>query len=316
MNVFRRTVCGLIAGSSLLTAVSLLAQSAANESAPPAPLKSPVAVFRELLAMEPAERKQALAIRPPPIQERLAAKLQEYEILPPDFREQRLRETELRWYLLPLMAESRTNRAARLALIPEDQRKLVGERLEQWDLLPPPLQKELLNSELTADYFSQLQSAVTEKERQQILEQISPERRAELESGLERWRNFSESQRQKLLSSFNGFFELTPREKKKALNTLSDSERQQMEKTLEAYANLTPAQRVQCIRSFEKFAGMSLPQRQLFLKNAERWKEMSPGDREAWRQLVTVAPIMPITENTSSLPSPLSHRANASAATN
>jgi hypothetical protein len=311
MNVFRRTICGLIAGFGLLPAVSLLAQSAVNDAASPAPLKSPVAVFRELLAMDPAERAQALAIRPPQIQERLAAKLQEYEILPPDFREQRLRETELRWYLLPLMTESRTNRAARLALIPEDQRKLVGERLEQWDLLPPPLQEELLNSEMTADYFSQLQSAVTEKERQQILAQISPERRTELEAGLERWRNFSEDQRRKLLRGFNGFFELTPEEKKKALNTLSEAERQQMEKTLTAYANLTSGQRAQCIRSFEKFAGMSLPQRQLFLKSAERWKEMSPDEREAWRQLVTVAPIMPLTENAATLPTPLLRHVHA-----
>ena len=293
MNEFRRTVCSLIAGLGLLPAVSLWAQPGADESTSSAPLKSPVAVFRELLAMNSAERQQALSIRPPPVRERLAAKLQEYEILPPDFREQRLQETELRWYLLPLMAGPRTNRAARLAVIPEDERKIVAGRLEKWDLLPPPLQEELLNSEITADYFSQLQSAGTEQERREILGQISPERRAELEAGLARWRNFSDDQRQKLLRGFNGFFELTSQEKEKTLKTLSEAERQEMGKTLEAYARLTPAQRAQCLRSFQKFAGMSVPQRQLFLKNAERWKEMSADERQAWRQLVTVAPIMP-----------------------
>ena len=66
-----------------------------------------------------------------------------------------------------------------------------------------------------------------------------------------------------------------------------------MEKTLQTYASLSPGQRLQCIRSFEKFAGMSLEDRQAFLKNAERWILMTPAERESWRTLVKFAPMQP-----------------------
>jgi hypothetical protein len=260
--------------------------------AQPVAAQSPVAIFRELLAMSPTERNAMIAIRPPDSQKRILEKLEEYEILPGELRELRLRETELRWYLRPLMDEPRANRAARLALIPEEQRALVEERLQMWDLLPPPLQEEWKNDEMIANYFSQSQW-MTPKEREELLAQITPERRVELQKGLDQWSNMSEAQRQKTLAGFNKIFELTPEEKQKALNTVSDEERQQMEQTLASYAKLSPQQRMQCARSFEKFAGMSVAERQQFLKNAERWREMTPEERQKWRDLVSVAPILP-----------------------
>ena len=66
-----------------------------------------------------------------------------------------------------------------------------------------------------------------------------------------------------------------------------------MDKTLQAYAKLSPAQRVQCASSFQKFTGMTLAERQQFLKNAERWKLMSPTERQTWRELVNAAPLLP-----------------------
>ena len=75
---------------------------------------------------------------------------------------------------------------------------------------------------------------------------------------------------------FNQFFELTAAEKEKALRTLSEPERRQIEKTLQTFGSLRPEQRARCIRSFAKFASLSLEERQQFLKNAERWKLMSP----------------------------------------
>ena len=137
MNQFRRTVF-LLTGMAALLSLPVLAQPTASAVRAPV-AKSPVALFRELLlAMSPADRAQAIAIRPLDTQKRILEKLTEYDILPLELRELRLRETELRWYLRPLMDEPRTNRAARLALIPEDERKLVEERLQSWDLLPPP----------------------------------------------------------------------------------------------------------------------------------------------------------------------------------
>jgi hypothetical protein len=261
-------------------------------SVPVASVKSPVEQFRELLAMTLPQRRQALSNRPPEMARQIMAKVREYESLKPDERELRLSATELRWYLLPLMTEPRTNREALLARIPVEQRKIAESRLEQWDLFPPSAQEDLLNSETTARYFSHLETA-TEEQRKKLLSQMSPERRAKLEAGLDTWKILPEPQRQKILMSFNNFFELKPEEKARALGMLTEEEKQQMEKTLNEYEKLTPQQRSECIRSFQKFASMTLAERQAFLKNAERWKLMSPEERDEWRNLVELAPLYP-----------------------
>ncbi len=301
MIFFRPLFSAMLAGLALpwlaLAATNApLAHPDASRILPmPPPLvaqKSPVDMFRNLLAMTPGERRQSLSNRPPEVQKKLLSKLREYESLKPDEREVRLRTTELQWYLQPLMSLPPTNRTPRLAMIPAEMRQLVEERLGRWDLLPPPMQEELLNHEMTARYFTQLESATTEQ-KQKILAQMSPERRTKLEAGLDHWRELSVDQRDKTLAAFTAFFEMTPPEKQKALGSLSAAEQQQMEKTLQTYAGLPPAQRAQCLRSFEKFAGMSLADRQAFLKNAERWKLMSPEERESWRTLVRFAPMMP-----------------------
>jgi hypothetical protein len=103
--------------------------------------QSPVDFFRQLLAMTPEEREEFLTNRPPEIRDRILAKVREYLALDPDERELRLRATELRWYLLPLLRESRGPIAPRAwRRSRTDLRELVASRLEQWSILPPPLQ--------------------------------------------------------------------------------------------------------------------------------------------------------------------------------
>jgi hypothetical protein len=190
------------------------------------------------------------------------------------------------------MDEPRTNRAAALERIPVELRAQVEERLQMWDLLPPPLQEQFKDNDMIASYFAQARSA-TPSQLAELMKLIPPERRKELEVGLESWKGMSDDQRQKTLAGFNRFFELTPQQKEKALDVVSDEERNQMEQTLASYANLTPEQRARCISSFEKFARLSVAERQQFLKIAERWREMTPEERQKWRELVNVAPIMP-----------------------
>jgi hypothetical protein len=325
MICLRRNLLLLTAVSSCLMAATSFAQNRTNALSIVAPgpiptLESPVDFFRELLAMEPAERKQSLSNRPPEIQKKILTKVREYGSLKPDERELRLRATELQWYLQPLMSMPRTNRESRLALIPEEERKLVEERLARWDLLPSPIQEEFLDNELASRYFTQLEFA-SDEEKTNILNRMSPERRAKLEAGLKRWRGLSAEQREQTLESFKEFFELTPKEKQKVLGSLSATEQRQMEKTLQTYAKLPVQQRLQCIRSFEKFTGMSLEDRQTFLKNAERWKLMSPSERESWRTLVKFAPLQPLPPSaTLKLPAATMptniHRPKSSVATN
>jgi Spy/CpxP family protein refolding chaperone len=279
MKSFRRTIS--------VVAMAFICVSSRAQPAP-GPVKSPVALFRELLAMSPEERRDAIAIRPQEIQKRILEKLNEYELLPDGLRELRLRETELRWYLRPLMDEPQTNRPALLAKIPDELREEVASRLQVWDLVPEELQQQLKDNDLIASYF-----VATPEQRQEMLNQLSPERRDELEKGFDRWQKMSEADHQKAIGSFNRYFQLPSEQKEKMLTVLSDDERREMQKTLASYGHLTPQQRAQCISSFETFAGMKPAERQQFLVNAERWSKMTPEERQKWRQLVSVAPIMP-----------------------
>lgn len=247
---------------------------------PPLPTpQSPIDFFRELLAMSGAERRQALTNRAPQVRERLLAKIQEYERMPADQRELRLRASELRWYLVPLMKTSAAQRPALATIVPAHLRKPVTDRLEQWDLLPSEAQRELLENELAVDYFTQAS--------------LPPAQRQQLEGAIQRWEAMPPAERQQLFDRVNKFFDLTPKEQEKAKATLTATEREQMERTLSAFAKLTREQRIQGVRSFEKFASMTAAERQGFLQNAARWSAMSPAERETWRNLVRKLPEMP-----------------------
>jgi hypothetical protein len=229
--------------------------------------------------------------------------VREYESFPPDDRELRLRVTELHWYLRPLMTTPATNRASQLARIPEPDRELVEHRLREWDKLAPEVQKELLEHEATLSYLAQIEGR-TEEVRRIILTNIPPARRAMLEQGIKKWNSMSENERRKTLDRFDQFFKLTAAEREQALTTLSEPERRQIEKTLRTFGSLQPDQRAACMRSFAKFTSLSLPERLQFFKDVERWQQMSPGERQAWRDLVSKVP-PPLPPHRPPLPPPV-----------
>ena len=263
----------------------------------PSPTRCPVDFFRELLAKKPAERAETLSDRTLESRKRILAKVREYESMKPDQRELRLRLTELHWYMLPLMSLAPTNRPPNLDYIPEPSRKLVQDRLQEWDKLAASAQNALLTNQATIQHFFETKDLTGEQKRS-IEASLTPQRKEMLCRGIEELQKLPPDDRQKMLDRFNQFFELTPTEKEKALTLLSEPERKQMEKTLQSLQSLPPDQRSQCIRSFDKFASMSLAERQLFLKNAERWKLMKPEERQRWRNLVDQMPLMPPTINT------------------
>jgi hypothetical protein len=261
---------------------TLLSVPAGALPPPLPPPKSPVDLFRELLAMSPAEREKFLTNRPSAKRARILAKVGEYAALDANERELRLRATELRWYLLPLLHASPTNRAAQLSAVPDDLRPLAQSRLQQWDILPPPLQEEFFESERALRYFSHVDPT-----NRPPLPPLPPD------TELARRTALAADQRQQMAVQFNRFFELTPPEKRKTLNTLSDVERQQMEKTLETFGRLSPLQRQKCLRAFTEFAGLNAMEKQEFLKNARHWSQLSPKERQTWRDLVTHVPDWP-----------------------
>ena len=264
----------------------------------PASAKSPVEFFRELLEMAGPERNAALADRTPEDRNQILAKVREYRALKPDQQKLRLEATELSWYMLRLMRASPTNQAAQLEAVPPSLRKPVEDRLASWNKLSAEVRKDFLNRRLALQYLVESSAGVS----QPASTNISPERAIALKKGVTEIQGMPEAQRQKLLTRFNEFFELTPGEKERALNTLSEAERLQMEKTLQSFGQLTPEQRRACLRSFEKFAGMTVTERSQFLKNAERWKLMTPDQRQAWRVVVSQAPLIPVMPDTPPVP--------------
>ena len=247
--------------------------------------RSPVDFFRQLLAMSPAERGQFLTNKPPEIRAKILAKVREYQMLDPDERELRLRATELRWYLMPLLREPTTNSVAQLERVPEDLRPLVEARLRQWDILPPPMKQEFLDNERALRYFTHVDATNDAPEHHH--------RHAPSDDEQARWSALPGNEQQRIAAQFNQFFDLTPEEKQKTLNTLSAAERAQMEKTLLTFGKLPPMQRVRCIRAFAEFAKMSPADRADFLKNAQRWSQLSPKERQTWRDLVAQVPEWP-----------------------
>jgi hypothetical protein len=239
-----------------------------NAGPPLPPAKSPVDSFRTLLEMPADEQQKLLVTRPPEIRQRILEKIKEYRSLTTEERELRLQATELRWYLTPLLSLPATNRAAQLARIPQPTRDLVEARLKHWTVLPPPLRQVLLTNQQAMSFLTGGVATNTTPTPADAL-------------------------RHRIQQTVERFFELTQKEKERTLGSFSETERLQMEKTLAAFEQLTPAQRARCVRSFTKFATLSVEERQEFLQNAERWSQMSPPEREAWRDLVSRAPILP-----------------------
>jgi hypothetical protein len=262
--------------------------NATNKGASPPPLpsgKSPVDLFRELLAQNPSERGQFLQNRTPVSQKLILAKLREYESLSLKERELRLQVTEMHWYLVPLMKTPTANRRDMLGTTPERLRSVLEARLGQWDKLPQAVQQQVLENEDILRYYVE-QAAKAETKPPEPPMAILPAQRERLEKAIRQWQALSEDQRQNIRSGFDQVLELTPQEKEKIFRTFSDPERRQIELTLRSFGNLTPPQRSECLRSFEKLAGLSAEEREEFLKSAKHWELMTPSERQSWKNLV------------------------------
>src|ERR1041384_2974448 len=98
---FHLILASVVCGSSVLAdppgKVPRLTTSAAvsNANNLATSQKPPIDYFRQLLAMTPAEREEALASKPPHHKDFLLSKVREYEALKPEERELRLRSTQL-----------------------------------------------------------------------------------------------------------------------------------------------------------------------------------------------------------------------------
>lgn len=268
------------------TSRSTTPQASANNS------PDPIEIFRQLLAADAAERQKSLAAKSEPKRKYIEAKLLEYDRLPSGEKESRLQILQLRYYLEPLMRMPAENRPSQLATVPAEYARLVKERLAEWDLLPPPLQKDLLDTEVARLYFTRLENG-SPVESEESWKLFPPDRREELEDEIAKLQITPLEQRQKLYTRFDRFFEFSEDEKRKTMASLPQLGRRQALEAIDAVEKYPPQQRKQFITSFRKVANMTPAEREKFLKNAERWQAMSAEERRAWRELVATLPPLP-----------------------
>lgn len=263
----------------------------ADQAAPPMP-PSPIAEFRGWLKQSPEERKVALAKRSEKSRRVLEQKIEEYSALPADERERRLGASEMQWYLSRLLGMPKSKRENALQSVPALWQPMVMERLSQWDKMPPAVRQQALQHKLVVEYLS-----VPSHQQEMVLRGLSSAERNTLMDRIAQWKILPAVERERMDERLRAFFDTQRDRQAETLNSFTDAERQVMSKTLDAFRALPPSQRELCIQSFaqftSKFAAMSRPEQIAFLKNVERWQEMSQNDRDIWRQVVSVVPPMP-----------------------
>ena len=285
----------------------------ANASTPPLP--TPSVDFRKLLTMSAPERETVLSTRQARQRQILEEKLKEYDLLSPDEKEMRLRSLEMRIYLRPLMGMTPSNRVSYLPAVPERVRTLVDERLKDWDQLPPDLQKDVLENERVMTMFVRSGPALPGKNPE--MSALSAPEQARVEESIQRWNALPEPRRAKIQEHFRRFFELPKDQKAKAMESLNPVDWLQMRATLQTFDRLPQDQRDRCITGFTKFASLSAAERNQFLRDAQRWKNLSPQDRKLWRTLVNqVSPRPPLPGGLGSPPVPTPPRPNTPVLTN
>ena len=131
------------------------AAGAAEPPLPPAPsmAASPVQTFRMLLATNAAGREAWLAQRTPAQRQIVESRIKEYASLSPAAREERLQGLQLRWHLPQLMKMTAPERAQQLARIPQPDRAVLEYKLSSWIILPPEIQKEILEHQEMINVF-------------------------------------------------------------------------------------------------------------------------------------------------------------------
>jgi hypothetical protein len=278
-------------------------------------LQPPLKLFRDLLAMTPAQRQQHLAQWTPEKRARVLAKLREYEAMTPAAREESLKTTELHWYLQHFLSNDSTNNNIQLSQVPEPYRQMVSDRLNVWKILPPQIQQDVMEHEAARDTFSerlavwkilppQLQQEILAHENTrdffllgnrvsasaEVPPQIIP---PPLKQELIRLDSLQPGQREQAYANFENFFALTASEKKDVLVSLSAAERRQFAKTVADLEQLPREQRELRLHAISRLAGLSDQQRMQFFNSVSRWKQLSPVEQKLWIEVASHLPPPP-----------------------
>ncbi len=256
------------------------------------PRKNPMDDFRRLLALSPEERVKDLADKPEHFRDMLLGKLKEYDALPEEQRELRLRSTELRFDMMYLLRASPERRTEKLAAMPEDRRKLLEERLKQWDSLSPELQQEVQEHQSTIQYVIRVDAAPASA-KEDVFKDVPPEFRDKVKQRVAELHALPKEKMVAMVDTFHKLFELSDKEQQGILEKLTNDERVKLERKIAEFEKLPPEERKRCMDSARRFNNLSPEDQARFLTTAQRWEKMSEDERNAWRNLVKQMPPLP-----------------------
>lgn len=300
--------CGLSAACVAGAMVAASAQTPALRSAPlppplPVPGQSSADSFRALLALSPEQRAQKLSAEPEERRRVLEKALREYDALPPEERELRLRALDLRLQISFLIRLPPSNRADRLKLLPEADRPVVEAKVKRWSQFPPTAQKELVENERVLRLW--IGHGTFGHVTNVNLSGPSAAQFGQINKDLERWQQLSPSRQREIQRRYHEVFDVAARGLPVPPPVLppGTNEQQQVREALAKMSGLSAQQREACISGFEKLAELSPEERARFLKNAERWQAMPPEDRAVWRRVAVPPPPLPKLPASHRLPS-------------
>jgi hypothetical protein len=208
-------------------------------------------------------------------------------------------------------------RKAMLLGRPEESRKILEEKLREYEALSPKERERRLCAVELHWYLQQL-VAMKKADREDALTQVPDKYRPVVAYRLKQWERVGEEQKKQILvnqialkyvsspqpetppmpvelevqNRLRDFFKMSEREQQKALEHFA-SDRNEMIATLKAFQALPEEERNKCIRSFGQFATMSAGEQAEFLRNVERWQAMPNEARATWRELVQTMPPVP-----------------------
>jgi hypothetical protein len=289
------TIAAFVSAAETPSVPSPSAHVAGARPAPPLPPMPPlwsVGGFRELLQRSPQERATLMANLPPAQREFLQRKLNEYDALPAAERELRLRTSELRHLLVPLLRLSSEQRAGLLERVPEETRALLGARLAQWDALAAEVRQEFFDNHMVLDYFARVEGLPADW-RARDLATMPESARQKLDAGLTRWNSLGAPEQQRIAQQSAQFFELNEAEKQLVLAKLPVSDRETLRVTVTAIEQLPAGERDRCLEALRQFTAMSPEQRQRFMGAVARWQAMSPEEQNRWREISRKLPPLP-----------------------
>lgn len=252
---------------------------------PPIPsiADSPVKYLSDLLAASPEQREKMLSSKTGDRKAFWARKIDEYQRLPESVRQDRLKTSQLHWYIALLIPISADARGKRLSQIPEEERDLVQRCLERWDKLPEDARTDVMNNFKLTRYFARSSAPPP-------LPPASPRSGSLNNPSARRWESSPLEKRREMLDAYARFYELPERQQEAALKKVPFPSRKECETRRNELLQMPPEQRQRSLNFLRIFAKMSPEEQARFRENAKRWRDMNPQERSFWMRYVEQLP--------------------------